>query len=194
VTLNGTTETSTTSIISFTEPNGTYSFSIASINGYSVSPSSGRITVNGSNVNVGITFTLVTYTVTFTESGLPSGTIWYVNLSNGQSFSSTTDTITFNEPNGTYSYTISTEDKNYVPVISSGTFTVNGSNLNQTITFKAVTTPTNVTISNNYLLYIIIVIVVIIAVLGVVMAMRRGKNKGGPKQWQEPPKQQPPQQ
>jgi predicted membrane channel-forming protein YqfA (hemolysin III family) len=60
--------------------------------------------------------------------------------------------------------------------------------VNQTITFKAVTTPTN------YLLYIIIVIVVIIAVLGVVMAMIRGKNKGGPKQWQEPPKQQPPQQ
>jgi hypothetical protein len=134
------------------------------------------------------------YTVTFTESGLPSGTIWYVNLSNGQSFSSTTNIITFNEPNGTYSYTISTKDKNYAPVISSGTFTVNGSNVNQTITFKAVTTPTNVTISNNYLLYIIIVIVVIIAVLGVVMAMRRGKNKGGPKQWQEPPKQQPPQQ
>jgi YVTN family beta-propeller protein len=191
LTLNGTTETSTTSIISFTEPNGTYSFSIASINGYSVSPSSGSITVNGSNVNQGITFTLngtKVFVVTFTENGLPSGTIWYVNLSNGQSFSSTTNIITFNEPNGTYSYTISTKDKNYAPVISSGTFTVNGANVNQTITFKAVTTPTN------YLLYIIIVIVVIIAVLGVVMAMRRGKNKGGPKQWQEPPKQQPPQQ
>jgi len=143
---------------------------------------------NGLNVIVVITFNLVTYPVTFTESGLPLGTIWYVNLNNGQSFSSTTNKVTFNEPNGTYSYTISTKDKNYAPVISSGTFTMNGVNVNQTITFKAVTTPTN------YLLYIIIVIVVIIAVLGVVMAMRRGKNKGGPKQWQEPPKQQPPQQ
>ena len=62
----------------------------------------------------------------------------------------------------------------YTASPSSGTITVNGANVNQTITFKAVTTQIN------YLLYIIIVIVVIIAVLGVVMAMRRGKNKGGP--------------
>jgi len=196
VTFNGKTETSTTNIISFTEPNGTYSFSIASINGYSVSPSSGRITVNGANVNQAITFTAVTtslYTITFTESGLPSGASWSITL-NGTTKSSTTNTITFKEPNGTYSYTISTEDKNYAPVALSGTFTVNGANGNQTITFTAVTTLTTVTTPTNYLLYIIIVIVVIIAVLGVVMAMRRGKNKGGPKQWQEPPKQQPPQQ
>jgi len=31
-------------------------------------------------------------------------------------------------------------------------------------------------------------------VLGVVMAMKKGKNKSVPKQWQEPPKQQTPQQ
>ncbi|MGC9074098.1 MAG: hypothetical protein ACP5H0_08090, partial [Caldisericum sp.] len=42
---------------------------------------------------------LTNYTITFTESGLPAGTKWYVNLSNGQSFSSTTNTITFSEPN-----------------------------------------------------------------------------------------------
>jgi len=191
VILAGVTKTANTNTIIFNEPNGTYSFTIGAINGYTATPSSGVITVNGANVNQGITFTLngtKVFIVTFIESGLPSGTIWYVNLSNGQSFSSTTNIITFNEPNGTYSYTISTKGKNYAPVILSGAFTVNGANVNQTITFKAVTTPTN------YLLYIIIVIVVIIAVLGVVMAMRRGKNKGGPKQWQEPPKQQPPQQ
>jgi len=62
VTLNGTTETSTTNTISFTEPNGTYSFSISSINGYSVSPSSGSITVKGTNISHNITFTSVTTT------------------------------------------------------------------------------------------------------------------------------------
>ena len=197
VTLSGVSKTANTNTIVFNEPNGTYSFTIGAINGYTATPSSGMITVNGSNVNQGITFTLngtKVFTVTFTESGLPSGTMWYVNLSNGQSFSSTTNTITFNEPNGTYSYTISTKDKNYAPVSSSGAFTVNGANVNQAITFKAVTNSTNAITSANYLLYMIIVIVVIIAVLGGVMAMRRGKNKGGPKQWQEPPKQQPPQQ
>jgi len=198
VTLSGVNKTANTNTIVFNEPNGTYSFTIDAINGYTATPSSGMITVNGANVNQGITFTVKgtkVFTVTFTESGLPSGTIWYVNLSNGQSFSSTTNIIRFNEPNGTYSYTISTKDKNYSAVISSGTFTVNGANVNQTITFKAVTTSTNAITSTNYLLYmIIIIVVVIIAVLAVAMAMRRGKNKGGPKQWQEPPKQQPPQQ
>jgi len=197
VTLSGATKTANSGTIVFNEPNGTYSFTIGAINGYTATPSSGMITVNGANVNQGIMFTLngtKVFVVTFTESGLPSGTIWYVNLSNGQSFSSTTNIITFYEPNGTYSYTISIKDKNYAALISSGTFTVNGTNVNQTITFKAVTTSTNIINSTNYLLYIIIVIVVIIAVLGAVMAKRRGKNKGGPKQWQEPLIQQPPQQ
>jgi len=62
VTLNGKTETSNNNTISFTEPNGTYSFSIASINGYSVSPSSGSITVKGTNISQNITFTSVTTT------------------------------------------------------------------------------------------------------------------------------------
>ncbi|MEM3198319.1 MAG: hypothetical protein QXJ85_02170 [Thermoplasmata archaeon] len=43
----------------------------------------------------------------------------------------------------------------------------------------------------NYLLYVIILIVVIIAVLGAVIAMRRGKKKQGPRQWQEPAKEKP---
>ncbi|MGC8580496.1 MAG: protease pro-enzyme activation domain-containing protein, partial [bacterium] len=142
VTLGGTTKSSSTNTITFSEPNGTYTFSVGVISGYTASPSSGTITVNGANVNQGITFTQnVTklYTITFTESGLPAGTKWYVNLSNGQSFSSTTNTITFSEPNGTYSYTIATVNKNYAPNPSSGTFTVNGNNVNVAITFNLVT-------------------------------------------------------
>jgi hypothetical protein len=67
---------------------------------------------------------------------LPSGTTWYVNLSNGQSFSGTGTTITFSEPNGTYSYTIATVNKNYATSPSSGTFTVNGATINNTILFN----------------------------------------------------------
>jgi len=142
VTLNGTTKSSTTNTITFSVPNGTYSYSIGSVNGYTTSPSSGTITVNGANVNIAVIFTPVpvkTYTVTFTENGLQSGTMWYVNLSNGQSFSSTTNTITFNEPNGTYSYSIATVS-GYTASPSSGTITVNGKNVNQAITFASVTT------------------------------------------------------
>jgi hypothetical protein len=88
---------------------------------------------------VAITFNLVTYTITFTESGLPAGTTWYVNLSNGQSFSGTGTTITFSESNGTYLYMISVTDKNYNPLPSSGKFIVNGYNINISIIFMAST-------------------------------------------------------
>ncbi|MFP3257725.1 MAG: hypothetical protein RXO36_07990, partial [Candidatus Nanopusillus acidilobi] len=140
---NGQTFSFATNTITFNEPNGTYSYTIATVNkSYSPNQSSGTFTVNGANVNVAITFNLVTYTVTFTESGLSSGTLWYVNLSNGKSYSGTGTTITFNEPNGTYSYTIATVNKSYSPNQSSGTFTVNGANVNVAITFTRVYTVT----------------------------------------------------
>ncbi|MEM4056990.1 MAG: hypothetical protein QW578_08135, partial [Thermoplasmatales archaeon] len=100
ITLNGTTKNSTTDLISFLEPNGSYTFSVLTVYGYKASPASGSIMVNGTDVHESITFAQVKYMVTFIESGLPFGMRWYVNLSNGQSFSSTTNTITFNEPNG----------------------------------------------------------------------------------------------
>ena len=57
VTLNGTTESSSTNTITFSEPNGTYSYSIATVSGYTVSPSSGSITINGENIEKAVTFT-----------------------------------------------------------------------------------------------------------------------------------------
>ncbi|MFP3257212.1 MAG: hypothetical protein RXO36_05390, partial [Candidatus Nanopusillus acidilobi] len=138
---NGQSFSSTTNTITFSEPNGTYSYTIATANkSYAPSSSSGSFTVNEADVNIAITFTLVTYPVAFTETGLPTGTLWYVNLSNGQSFSSTTNTITFPEPNGTYSYTIATVNKSYSPNPSSGSFTVNNTNVNINITFNKIIT------------------------------------------------------
>jgi thermopsin len=43
--------------------------------------------------------------VTFTESGLPSGTTWSVTL-NGTTMSSTTSTVSFLDPNGAYGYSV----------------------------------------------------------------------------------------
>ena len=47
-----------------------------------------------------------TYHVTFTETGLPSGTSWSVTLA-GSTQSSTTGTIQFSKANGTYAFTVS---------------------------------------------------------------------------------------
>ena len=133
---------STSSSIGFGEVNGTYYFNISTGNKiYKPSPVSGSITVNGANVSVSITFTEVTYTITFTESGLTSGT-WYVNVSTtSQLFSEPygTTTISFTEPNGTYSFTVQTNYKIDKPSPSSGSFTVNGASVSETITFAKVT-------------------------------------------------------
>ncbi len=77
-----------------------------------------------------------TYSVNFSQSGLPTGTNWSLALDN-QTLFSTTSTITFNEPNGTYSFTVISAG-NYLgpaPTPASGNVTVAGSNVRVVITF-----------------------------------------------------------
>ncbi|MHB1621855.1 MAG: InlB B-repeat-containing protein [Cuniculiplasma sp.] len=117
--------------------NGTYAYTIQTNNKiYEPSPSSGSVPVNGGAKSVSVAFSLVKYAVTFTETGLPSGTTWYVNLSNGQSFSGTGTSYSFSLINGTYSYSIASSNKLWS---SSGSgFTVNGKALPETVTFSLV--------------------------------------------------------
>lgn len=64
VTLNGTSRSSTTAMIEFTEPNGTYRFMVLAVSGYSASPGSGSVAVQGNGT--------ATY-IDFTQSGNGSG-------------------------------------------------------------------------------------------------------------------------
>jgi hypothetical protein len=139
VTLAGSTKSSTTSTVSFTEPAGTYSYSIGSVSGYTASPTSGSVTVTSSAVNTAVTFTQNTYTMSFTESGLPSGTSWSVTAG-GSTKSSTTSTISFTEPAGTYSYTVGSVT-GYTSAPSSGSVTITTANKNTAITFTSTSTP-----------------------------------------------------
>ncbi|MEM3860591.1 MAG: hypothetical protein QW478_14560, partial [Candidatus Micrarchaeaceae archaeon] len=136
VTLNGVPESSTTSTITFTEPNGVYSFSVQA-SGYVPSIESGYLTVNGAPVNESIAFTLVSVlpAVTFTETGLTPGTTWYVSL-NGNTESSTTATITFHETAGTYSYVVEPVS-GAIPSPASGSVSVTTSPITVPITFTA---------------------------------------------------------
>ncbi len=56
VTVNGVTKSSTGSAISFSEPNGTYSYRIGRVAGYVTTKSSGTVTVHGSGLTVGVKF------------------------------------------------------------------------------------------------------------------------------------------
>ncbi|MHB1492109.1 MAG: hypothetical protein ACYCSG_07025 [Thermoplasmataceae archaeon] len=136
---------STTSTITFNLVNGTYSFTNSTADKlFAPSSYAGSFTVSGSAVNLPTVVFSFTSKVTFTETGLPSGTIWYANVTNsiGHIFhgSSTTSIITFNLVNGTYSFTNSTGDKSYAPSSPAGTFAVAGSAMTlPTVVFSLVT-------------------------------------------------------
>ena len=80
------------------------------------------------------------YQVTFTESGLPTGTTWAATL-NGQSIASTGSSIIFLEPNGTgLPWSIQTpivtgQGTEYVATVSSGTINVNGLPTSQAVSY-----------------------------------------------------------
>ena len=124
---------------SFNVPNGTYSWTIADVTSggqtYIPSPDAGTVTVDGAPATVSITFTVQSYTVSLTESGLPTGSMWYVNLTNGQTFSSASTLIQFDEPDGSYSYSVATGNAAYSPSSSTGSFTVSNSGISLSVSF-----------------------------------------------------------
>ncbi|MGC8580680.1 MAG: hypothetical protein ACP5MB_11605, partial [bacterium] len=173
VALNGTARSSNTSSITFEVPAGTYAFSVGSVSGYSVSPSSGTLTVS-SSTSQEITFSQLK-AVTFTESGLPTGASWSVTL-NGVTKTSTNSTITFMVPPGNYTYTIS-YPSGYKASQSTGTVSVSASSAPAPIAviYTAVTTPTSSpsNLSNPWIIATVVIVIIIIAVAA--LAFRRKK-------------------
>ena len=133
VDLNGTYAFSSNSTIQFNEPNGTYSYSVVSSN-YNAVPNNGTISVSGKDQNITIKFkpVQVTYSILFLESGLPSGTLWSVTMSNSTVYSKYNSLI-IQEPNGTYTYQINASG--YVPSPSAGIISIKGANETITVTF-----------------------------------------------------------
>lgn len=141
-TLNGSTRMSTSSDISYTEANGRYYYSISEVRSYQDKPPSGIAAVDDSNVTLTITFSLIpTYVVRFNASGLPDGDEWWANLSNGVSgsgtFGTSSTSITVAEPNGSYSYTLTSSNKIFA--CSGGIVVVNGKSVEENVTYAPVT-------------------------------------------------------
>lgn len=169
---NGQSFSSTNATITFFETNGSYSYNISTANKlYAPASYSGSFTFNGAPLSMIVKFTQVKYTVTFTETGLPSGTVWYVNLSNGQSFSSNTSIISFSIANGSYSYTMS-NISGYTSIKPNGTFNISGENLSLRVQFKLYSTELKSTE-----IYEIISVIAIIAVIGSLVGIIRFRSK-----------------
>ncbi|MCI4372385.1 MAG: hypothetical protein L3K02_01885 [Thermoplasmata archaeon] len=132
----------TGSSVTFQEPNGTYALSITPVAGYTASYSS-ALAVNGSAVTQGVTFTPnstapSSFAVTVVESGHPNGTTWGASLG-GVAQSSSTASIGFTEPNGTYALNV-TPPANYTANYSSPVV-VNGGSVSVGVVFSNSTYP-----------------------------------------------------
>jgi hypothetical protein len=136
VDLNGTTRNTTGTQITFSEVPGSYPFSVPPVPGYTASPTSGVVKLTSCMATVYITFTPIVragYTISFNETGLPSGTAWWVNL-NGTNTSGSGSSITFSARNGTYPFTLASNipggtGTQYNTSVTPGTVTVNGANV-----------------------------------------------------------------
>ncbi|MHB8561113.1 MAG: ice-binding family protein, partial [Thermoplasmataceae archaeon] len=150
-------------------PNGSYNYTIGTSDStYRSVEAGGSFRVNGTQSSTMVIFTPVKYTVTFTETGLPQGTAWYVNIT-GQNSSGELlgSSYSVNLTNGSYAYNISYPS--YVSRDYSGNFTVNGSPVPLTIPFALKGTSPSVP---NYL-YDIIAAAATIAVLAFALIVVR---------------------
>ena len=139
VTLDGATVVSQRAVITFLEPNGTYSFTIGSIPGYVASVAYGEVVVSDWNPTVYVTFEPIgpnMHLVTFGETTLPPGFAWSVTLNGTTLWGGTgaSSRLTFPELNGTYGFTVG-------PVAgwsshpSEGSLNVAGNDVTQVIAF-----------------------------------------------------------
>jgi len=102
--------------LNFSLPNGTYHFTVAKVPGSFFVGNSwhGKFVIAGASPPATqVTFTTPpTYALTFTETGLPNGTNWSVRVAGwggvkiSETHSSTTNTVTFSLPNGSYRYVV----------------------------------------------------------------------------------------
>ncbi|MEM0140671.1 MAG: hypothetical protein QXN66_01355 [Thermoplasmatales archaeon] len=138
--------------LTFWEPNGTWHYSISTNDKWfilSKGEESGDFYISGSSVSPypdtsPVIFNEI-FNVTFNQSKLPGGIRWYVNLSNGESFSSVSNEIRFTETNGTYNYSISTVNKIYRPSPYSSSFIIDGISRSLQVIFYIVTYPVTFT-------------------------------------------------
>jgi hypothetical protein len=122
--------------------NGTYVYSIAGNSGWHerTLAYSGNVVVKGASVSKPtLYYKPVKYTVTFSESGLPSGDVWKVTVNGVTKTLSTnggTDSLTWTGlANGTYNYSIRRVSGETTTFPSSGTVTVEGAAVQENVIY-----------------------------------------------------------
>lgn len=136
---------SSTGSLEFSVPNGSYSYVVLPADGLEPSPSVGGLVVSGSDVTTSISYSSGspsqnTYVVDFIESGLPAGKEWAVAF-NGTWDVTAASSLAFRVSPGTYAYLVQSEGSFRVEGFApTGTITVGGSDVTETLSFEHGTT------------------------------------------------------
>ncbi|MHB1493104.1 MAG: hypothetical protein ACYCVP_05330, partial [Thermoplasmataceae archaeon] len=166
---------SSTTTITANLVNGTYSYNIATTdkiyhaNGGSFTESA------GSPPSENITFALYTYSVTFIESGLPTNTEWYVNITNVSTGyicheTANSNNISIELTNGSYKCSVAVNGNEYVGITNQNNFSVHGGNLTLSVTFFK---PNGKIGSNNLWIYILIIGIIIALIIFILLKRKR---------------------
>jgi sugar lactone lactonase YvrE len=126
-----------------------------------------------------LAFVPATYSWTFTETGLASGTKWSVTV-NGTTLSNTTSggsgKIVFVERNGSYSFSVASV-AGYTNVPSSGPLTVNGT---QGVTTVAFSSTILGLLPVEFGLLLLLLLLIVAAIVAVLLLRRRSKGRSPP--------------
>ncbi len=151
VTVHGTslstTYESASSAIVASLPNGSYGYQISTLAAVTASPATGAVTINGANESEPITFTptILGGSATFTESGLPAGTGWFVvisgdNLTENLSATTPTTSIMASFAGGEYDYRINATVGGYQATPGAGNFLIADDTYSDSIFFTLIPT------------------------------------------------------
>jgi YVTN family beta-propeller protein len=126
--------------LTLTLPDGTYQYAVATGEKAWSTTSTGSFVINGAPQLVRVAFAPVLFSVTFSESQLPAGATWYVNISGQPSLAATIlgsagTSISVRLQNGSYQYAASANLKGYAS--PTGGFSVAGGSAAVALSFRA---------------------------------------------------------
>jgi hypothetical protein len=133
VTVNGTTQTSTSPSLTIFLENGSYPYTFGSVTGFSDATLMGTVNVSGAAVPVSTAYSQSTQTAIFTETGLPVGTSWSVTVGTA-TLGSVGRSVSFPEGDGRFAFTVGSVS-GYLQAPTSGNVTLSGVSKEVNVTF-----------------------------------------------------------
>ncbi|MGC9071342.1 MAG: hypothetical protein ACP5HK_01395 [Acidilobus sp.] len=172
VTLNGVTISSSSHVIRFFVPPGTYSYTVGEVAGYEASPSSGTIEVTG-NTSVMISFTRITTTTSTQPTTTTTNTSMAASTTAPASSTATSTTTTSTITSATASYNLTQSSTTPKAVSSTTTTSSTPASLTTSSTGIASTTLRSSGRPTETVLYGVVATVVVIAVALAAIAFTR---------------------